>query len=85
MTDLIRYGDAPRLTAITCYGVDPAGGGRCGRTYNSRSNNILDRARAAGWRIGTLADGTPDAMCPDCGRPDRATVTLCRELRRSIR
>jgi hypothetical protein len=80
MSELVaRYG-RPRLTAIACRGVGP-GGERCGRTYTGRGSwSLLDQARAAGWRIGALVDGTPDAMCERCSRPDPELVRLCREL-----
>lgn len=32
-----------------------------------------------------LSDGTPDAMCPACAKPDPVTVGLCRDLERSVR
>jgi|SRR5579859_1117664 len=37
-------------------------------------------ARASGWRVGELPGGVHDAMCPRCGRPDRALTALCAEL-----
>lgn len=74
-----------RLTAIVCQGLITATE-RCGKTYTGRGrHSIVDQARAAGWRIGALPDGTPDAMCPACARPDPVTVGLCRDLERSVR
>jgi hypothetical protein len=39
-------------------------------------------ARAAGWKIGALPDGTHDAMCSRCAKPDPVLVRLCKELAR---
>jgi hypothetical protein len=59
---------------------------RCGKVFKGWGQwSILDQARAAGWRIGRLVDGTPDAMCPACAKPDPATVALCRDLERSVK
>ena len=84
MSDLVRS-EPPRLTAIVCQGILPEADDRCGRTFTARGRwQLLDQARAAGWRIGQRADGTPDAMCPDCGGPDTITAKLARDLGRSV-
>jgi hypothetical protein len=80
MSELLPRHARPRLSAIVCQGIGPDGQ-RCGRTYTGRGEwSLLDQARAAGWRIGALADGTPDAMCDLCAKPDPELVRLCREL-----
>lgn len=74
------------LVTITCQGRALDGDGQpvgeiCGTTYRPWGRiNPLDGARAAGWRIGVRADGTPDAMCPRCARPDAGLVRMCRDL-----
>jgi hypothetical protein len=46
---------------------------------------ILAIARAEGWRVGPArADGTHDAMCPRCARPDPELVRLCGELAKPV-
>jgi hypothetical protein len=86
MSELDLYvGRTARLTAIVCQGL-LGEGERCGKVYKASGDwSVLDQARAAGWRIGRLPDGTPDAMCPACARPDPATVALCRDLKQSVR
>ena len=83
--------DLRLLTAIICQGrnlVDGKSvGDVCGATIRvgPRINgSLLDAARAQGWRIGHRADGTPDAMCARCAKPDPTTAALCRDLERSI-
>jgi len=93
-TDLVPVpADLRTLTTITCQGrtldhqtsqptSDP-----CGATITAAHHhhgNLLDNARAAGWRIGHRTDGTPDAMCPRCAAPDPDTLTHLRDLRRSV-
>lgn len=81
------------LTALVCQGralsADGTGseGDVCGAVFEPRRGSLiitglplLDRARAAGWRVGARADGQPDAICPDCARPAPNLVTLCRQL-----
>ncbi len=86
MNGLVR--DTRLLTALACQGRALAGGESvgpvCGRTFTGRPawGPLLDQARACGWRVGYRADGTPDAMCPQCARHDPETVALCRELAR---
>ena len=86
MTAMVPRDGGVRLTAIVCQGVDPETEERCGKTYVGRGGKawIVDQARAAGWKIGALNDGTPDAMCPACGKPDPATLAAARELKRSL-
>jgi predicted RNA-binding Zn-ribbon protein involved in translation (DUF1610 family) len=43
----------------------------------------LARARAGGWKVHVEA-GRVTAMCPSCGRPDRALAALARELHQSV-
>lgn len=59
----------------------------CHRTYQPRGTHTdrSEQARAAGWRIGVRADGTPDAICPQDAKPDPELVRLCRDLDRSTR
>lgn len=85
MSELEPYaGRVARLTAIICQGLI-SDTQRCGRTFTGTGTApLVDRARAAGWRIGQRRDGTPDAMCPTCARPDPATVALCRDLEQSV-
>lgn len=59
----------------------------CGRTYRGHGADVTaaqqeQQARAAGWRLGRLGDGTPDARCPTCSRPDPALLRLAEELTR---
>jgi hypothetical protein len=76
--------DYGRRVTITCQGralVDGECVGEiCGRTLTAPQTWVLDRARAAGWRVGKRADGTPDAMCDRCAKPDPALVKLLRSL-----
>lgn len=84
MGELVRR--TARLAAVVCQGLDDGTGERCGATHTGRpgpagvDHDLVYSARAAGWRIGALVDGTPDAMCPRCAKPDPALVRLCREL-----
>jgi hypothetical protein len=87
--DLVPAGPG-LLTAIVCQGralvAGQSTGPPCGTTIHTRGPaSLLDQARAAGWRVGRRADGTPDAMCPKCARPDQATRELCAALERSVR
>lgn len=42
---------------------------------------IAESARAAGWRLGPeRPDGTRDAMCRQCGRPDPTMAGIVRDL-----
>jgi hypothetical protein len=63
-----------RTVTVTCQGRtwtdDGTPGPVCGRTLRAPETTVLARARAAGWRVGTRRDGTPDAMCPRCAAPD---------------
>ena len=75
---------------ITCGGRAYDRDGRpideeCGRRAPDRADPFiyshLDVLRAAGWRIGPQrVDGTHDAMCPRCARPDPTLTALCRTL-----
>jgi hypothetical protein len=84
-TDIELY-DLRTLTALTYQGralVDGRSVGNiCGRVLRHRESDppLLDYARAAGWRVGHRADGTPDAICPRCARPDPITAAICRDL-----
>ena len=84
MAGLVPPDGGPRLTAIVCQGVDPDTGDRCGKAYTGPWGSIIDQARAGGWRIGRLPDGSPDAMCPACGKPDPAVLALIRDIERSL-
>ena len=48
------------------------------------TDEFHSRVRVEGWRIGYRADGTPDALCPTCAKPDPALVRLTRELAQSV-
>lgn len=83
--------DLRQLTTITCQGRDlidgQSVGNICGTTIRVERHErapLLDRARAAGWRIGHRNDGTPDALCPRCARPDPATTAVLADLRRTL-
>lgn len=80
---------------IRCTGrrVDDHGqpvGDECGQVYPRRVDGPYGppvgdtthqmQARAAGWAIGRLPDGTTTATCPACRRPDPATAATCRAL-----
>lgn len=87
----VALADLRVLTKLTCQGralVDGPGesiGDICAATFTWRWRGpLLDAARAAGWRVGHRADGTPDALCPRCGRPDPVTLAHCKDLARSI-
>jgi hypothetical protein len=45
---------------------------------------LLQMARAAGWAIGTLPDGSLNAMCKACRKPSPDLVRLCDDLARSV-
>jgi hypothetical protein len=48
----------------------------CGRTIEGTMfGTAIERARAAGWKVGPLQHGRRHAMCDQCGRPDRAITT----------
>lgn len=58
----------------------------CGRTPDPPrppTLNPVTAARAGGWRIGPpRPDGSRDAMCPRCAKPDPELAKLLRELTR---
>lgn len=43
-----------------------------------------EQARAAGWSVGVLPDGTPTAMCPRCRRPNNTAVAVGREIQEGL-
>lgn len=48
----------------------------CNSTYRGHAatdTELAQQARAAGWRLGTRGDGTPDAICPKDARPAERT------------
>lgn len=58
----------------------------CGRTYlTGHSRNLHNRARAAGWQITELGDGSVYVCCDRCRRPDPQLVADCRTLQRQAR
>ncbi len=60
----------------------------CNNRYRGHAEDdaqLAQQARAAGWRLGTRADGTPDAMCARCAKPDPELVKLCRDLAGSLK
>ena len=64
--------------------VGPTCGMRVARDQRETRGQFLTRARVGGWRIGHRADGTPDALCPTCAKPDPVLVRLTQELARSV-
>jgi len=76
----------PPAHNLICRGiVNEHTGRRCGETYDERGvdGNVLDAARAAGWKIHRWPNGLLDAMWPACAKPDPTTAALCRDLERS--
>lgn len=71
---------------IVCGGRDVDNHGRhtgdpCTNTYRPHYHDPgNEQARAAGWGILRLPDGTVTAICPRCRRPDPATVAACHQL-----
>lgn len=83
----LELADLRLLTALTCQGRtwshDQPTSQPCGRRFVRATwmvGAFLDHARVAGWRVGHRADGTPDAMCPSCGRSEPSLLNLRREL-----
>ena len=83
MSRLVGDREGRRVT-VTCHGralvAGESVGPICGTQLTAPETVVLDRARAAGWRVGKRADGTPDAMCPECARPATDTVRPLRGL-----
>lgn len=92
---------APVPDRIVCSGQPFADDGTpvgkpCGRRYHTRCTDchgganqhaatLIERARAAGWRIGPgRPDGTHPAMCPQCARPDPGLLASIRDIRRGL-
>lgn len=85
--------------ALVCRGlIDQQSEQRCGAVYpvsdpaalpagwpRPTQADIETAARVRGWRIGpTLPDGTKDAMCPACAKPDPITAAHIRDIERSL-
>lgn len=66
-------------------------GAICGAQFSGHpgpsnvDHDLAYTARAAGWAVGTRADGTPDALCPRCRAPLASLVRDCDDLERSVR